>query len=114
MNVAIKAPKGKHGETIVDFFPRSKRDHGSIGICSGCGRRCGSEELSWPEDAFYQISVRGVCLWALDRAQLVLIREYIARKATRGQGFHKLPKTIVSAKNRDLVLKKIDELLADS
>jgi hypothetical protein len=110
--VQITPPKNKDGRVTIDFFPDVRRKTHSVSICSTCGKRRGDVLYCWPQDAFYQTEVRGVRLWARSRRELVDLRAYIAKGATRGQGYHKLPKTIVRAENRELVLKQIDRLLS--
>ncbi len=112
MRVSITAPKNKDGIVKVDFFPRAPRTCGSVTICSRCGTR--SHAGLAPCELYYQTAIRGVRLWAHNREHLVQLREYIARRGNRGQGFHKLPATILKATNRALVLKKIDLLLASA
>jgi hypothetical protein len=107
----ITPPKNKDGRVKVDFFPDVRGTSPGLWVCSQCGKRMGATASNDPE-LFYQTRVRGVRLWAHDREHLVQLREYIEKRANRGQGFHKLPKTILKAANRELVLKKIDELLA--
>lgn len=85
---------------------------------------CGSEWSNFgfqPDKLFYKTMFRGTLLWAYNRAHLVLILRYIeALQRTKVSPRHengmagvlrKLPKQIISKKNRAAVVKAITRLL---
>jgi hypothetical protein len=83
-----------------------------IASCSHCPYRK-KHQLSWPEDAFYKINLSCGLLWAQHRDQLVKIRECIADSQHRGWMFsNRLNKNFFLKRNRDRVLRGIDELLS--
>lgn len=76
--------------------------------------------LSWPNDAYYQINYRGNVLWAYDRHTAVRLFDYI-RSHTRLKSpensivqdwfLRKIPEHFQSAKARDEITKKLGKLL---
>jgi hypothetical protein len=88
-----------------------------VANCLHCGCRR-KHRLSWPGDAFYAVSFRGVTLWAWNRQHLVALREFIASKerdAPRHRAWGiaqaRLPRPFVDAKNRDKAVARIDRVL---
>ena len=72
--------------------------------------------LEWPADAYYQWDIRGVTLWAWCTEHACVLLGFLAaseRDVARfpGWGLHKLPREIISAKNRDEVVKRITATL---
>lgn len=67
--------------------------------------------LNWPMDAYWQWEVRGELLWAWDRRHAHSILEYI-RKTTRptrsSPGLKYIPSNFLTAKVRDIVVRKIE------
>lgn len=74
--------------------------------------------LSWPDDAYYRWEIRGVTLWAWSRDHACRLLEFI-KAADRNphhypryhRSLRKLPRTVLLAKNRDLVIRKMSRLL---
>ncbi|MBW3625566.1 MAG: hypothetical protein KY468_19400 [Armatimonadetes bacterium] len=98
------------------------RDHfrrkGNI-TCSECGK-VGRHHLIWPDDAFYQCDVRGHTLWAWTRRHVTVLKAYIESRerevdAHLPYGFSNfilhVPKFFLLAKNRELAVKKLSNLL---
>ncbi len=75
--------------------------------------------LNWPQSAYYQVTFKGIRLYAINRADWMAIRRYIAadnrRELQRAEQTHwsvrYLPATIISANNRAAVLKAIDKVI---
>lgn len=53
-------------------------DEGTI-FCIGCGLRR-KHTLSWPQDAYFQITYKGKVLWSYDRRHTAELLDYIASK----------------------------------
>jgi hypothetical protein len=85
--------------------------------CPSCGLRR-RHLLRWPQDAAYQVDVRGEVLWAWSRAHLIAIRDYVALdhriEKRDGVPIGKLPSHFLLAKNRAAVVKEIDRRLLAS
>ena len=86
--------------------------------CMECQKRRKSV-LNWPEDAWYQVEVRGKVLWAFDRPSLIALRNYIAateRNKVRRESYTafllNVPTHFLTAKVRDETVKKLNQLLA--
>lgn len=81
--------------------------------CTSCG--CiHVHKLDWPSDAYYQWDIRGALLWAVNREHAAFLLNFIQQKVrTNKHNYksYKLPSTITSAKNRDLMVKKISTTL---
>jgi hypothetical protein len=66
---------------------------------------------------WFRTDIKGEIFWAYNRQHLCDIQEYVSAKLRERQilGFttmvEKLPLFIVSAKNREIVLRKINDLL---
>jgi hypothetical protein len=96
---------------------------GDVGVleCTTCGTQK-AHVLDWPRQAFYRVQVGRVCLWAVNRGDLIDLREYIAstnrREMYRSGAAHYatryLPRPVIVAKNRPRVVAAIDALLAQS
>lgn len=90
------------------------------GVCSclTCKSRF-KHFLSWPEDAYYICTIRDELLWAWTAEHVETLIAYIADKQRDILQYkyplflRHLPKKILLAKNRDLVLKKLKKLLAE-
>jgi hypothetical protein len=77
--------------------------------------------LGWPGDAYFQWNVRGTRLWALDASHARVLLHYIEstlRDPARYPGYQrslrKLPATILAARSRDVVARKIRATLQAS
>ena len=91
---------------------RRPEKHGVI-TCRDCGLTSAAT-CRFPHDAWYQWDLRGLRLYARDRAHAIALRDYIADPARRGKWahrFHKLPRVVIAAKNRDLVVRRIERSL---
>lgn len=96
---------------------------GNLGVleCTTCGTQR-PHVLDWPRHAFYRIDLGRACLWAVNRADLIELREYIAAKNRRqmyrsGAAHYAtryLPREVIIAKSRERILAAIDTLLARS
>lgn len=69
--------------------------------------------LSWPQDAYWQWTIRGKTLWAWDRAHALQIYNFIKSPlrpstARATPGLRHIPSHFLSAKVRDEVIKKMD------
>ena len=77
--------------------------------------------LDWPRDAYFQWSIRGHTLWAFSYAHAQALLKFIAsdeRDETQfgyhGRYLRKLPTHFITAKVRDLIVKKISPTLEQS
>lgn len=118
-NSRIKLPIGYS----IDQWDHSKYstrsqnlDIGTI-VCAHCGIRK-KHQLSWPEDAYFQISHKQQVLWAFNRDSALDLLDYIEserrdRNLYQYSGFlMKIPKHFLSKKTRDTVIKRIKLLLS--
>lgn len=67
--------------------------------------------LNWPSDAYWQWEIRGQLLWAWDKEHAQQILDFIrqtARPARRSTRLKHIPAHFLSAKVRDLVVRKIE------
>ncbi len=107
----------------------TKRPYESVTIkCQSCNREK-DYELKWyrykeekPTDPYFgldlwlQTDIKDKILWVYNIDHLTYLKDYIASKLREDDGRHKysmitnLPQWIKSAKNRDLILKKLDRL----
>lgn len=98
---------------------RFRRDPRPLGICR-CGA-CGylnRHLLDWPAEAYWAVSIRGRTLWMYSREHVRELRGYVAargdRQRVRGaRGLSRVPREFLAARNRDLLVKKLDALLMD-
>ena len=71
--------------------------------------------LNWPQDAWWQWSVRGRLLWAWDRDHARRIVEYVRATDRPRRGVYgdiaNLPAYFLAAKQRDTVIKLIERTL---
>ena len=84
--------------------------------CLACNA-CETYVLNWPNDAFYQIEIKGSILWAFNRDSLIDLRDFILSKE-REVGNHKwlfylrqIPTVFKSKSNREKVVKKLNKLI---
>jgi hypothetical protein len=113
----------QHDPALYPWKPPSggyTRTDDGIRACPKCGGRF-RHRLSWPRDAYFKCEVRGETLWAwtLDHARV--LRDFIAssgRNPAKHDHFflflHHIPEHFLRAKNRDLVLKRLDALICQS
>jgi hypothetical protein len=86
-------------------------------FCAACGL-LRKHNLTWPEDAFYKVDIRGRTLWAWNRAYALDTLEYLAQKDRDRRGFKTrlaldvIPKHFTTAKARQEATKKLGNLLA--
>lgn len=73
--------------------------------------------LEWPNDAFYSLEFKGHSLWAFNKQMMLQIRDYIQAK-DRDAVFESepivirhLPTIFKLAKNREILVKKINKLI---
>lgn len=95
------------------------------GSCTWCGRIV--REVSWPDDAYYKIALNGGDLWVWNKQYLPALRakisgdRFLERKIRYANAYHmngyllyffrRIPKHILLKRNREYLLKKIDEYL---
>lgn len=93
------------------------------GSCTACGRSFNN--IHWPIDAFYKSAVQGGEFWAWHEDYLHVLRARVAgdrvlerQLSMRGQAYHyflsRLPKFVVLRRNREAILRKIDQWLGES
>lgn len=73
--------------------------------------------LQWPEEAYWQWQIRGKILWAWDRPHAETILAFIAadhRPSRRAADLRRLPAHFLSAKVRDLTVKRMRQLLEET
>jgi hypothetical protein len=71
--------------------------------------------LQWPEEAYWQWPIRGERLWACDRSHAEAILAFIEsdhRPSRKGSLLRRLPARFLTAKVRDLVVRKLRQSLA--
>jgi hypothetical protein len=89
--------------------------HGTI-LCRHCG--CNrAHVLNWPQDAFYQVDIKGNVLWAYSRGHALRILDHIARKdrpARIEPSLRAIPTPFLRAGNRSVVSRKLLKLLRES
>ncbi len=94
---------------------------GDLGVME-CGMCCRQRvhELQWPQHAFYRVNIGTSCLWAVNRADMLELRSYVASKDRRQMyrsgaahwASRYLPRDVILAKSRQRVVDAIDGLLA--
>jgi hypothetical protein len=91
--------------------------HRGVVRCPAC-HFVGVHVLRWPADAFFQWSIRGTLLWAWGPEHARVLLHYLGalqrdpwRFPGHRRSLRKLPATILAARNRDLVTRKIRESL---
>lgn len=74
--------------------------------------------VRWPEDAWFRWEIRGHLLWAYNRAHAQVLLDFLSAKERKEQnygdyrkGLERLPREIISAKIRPLVVKRISQTL---
>lgn len=91
------------------------------GTCAKCGHQ--TEKLSWPEEAYFQVPLRGGNAWAWNERYLSVLRAHVAgdrvleRHLCAEDGLYhyflsRLPKHVVLKRNRELLLRRLDEFIA--
>ena len=71
-------------------------------------------KLNWPNDAYWQWEIRGELLWAWDKAHAQTIYGFIKetiRPARHSYGLRYIPSHFLSAKARELVVRKMEATL---
>ena len=112
------------GRRVIEKFPAEfpwtpprdgyQRMKQGMAACPACGLRR-RHALDWPQDAFWRWDVRGRALWAADRAHALEILEYVRsaqRPARRSPDLKRIPSFFLTAKNRDLVVSRIEKSLS--
>lgn len=80
--------------------------------CLNC-HRVAVHALAWPADAFYRWDIRGTTLWAWNKAHALDLRSFIESTERAPDKFaysywlKRLPRETLSAKVRDLIVKRI-------
>lgn len=91
--------------------------HRGVVECLACKRQL-VHTLAWPEDAWWQWSIRGKMLWAWDRKHAEQILQYVRATDRPGRStsgpLGSVPSHFLSAKVRDAVVKAIERKLAAS
>ena len=113
-----QAPKGSSSQYLTD----RPDDGGGYPLLHRGVVACGSctapfiHTLAWPEDAWWQWSIRGEMLWAWDRKHAEHILAYVRatdRPPRLGSGpIGSVPTHFLSAKVREKVVKAIERSLA--
>lgn len=91
---------------------KQTKKHG-VAKCSNCGY-ISESYLAWPENAYYKWDIRGTLLWAYNRQHAMALLKHIEtghRDRGKGYKFYKLPRVVISRKNRALVIKQIKRRL---
>jgi hypothetical protein len=93
------------------------------GACTKCGHQ--TNHLAWPEGAYFQVPLTGGNVWAWNEDYLVVLRAHISgdrvlERHLRAEDvlYHhflsRLPKHVVLKRNRERIIRKIDEFIATS
>lgn len=93
------------------------------GVCVKCGQQI--ESLNWPEDAYFQVALTGGNVWAWNEHFLLVLRARVAgdrvseRHLCAKDGLSRyflarLPKQVVLKRNRERIVRKLDEFIAIS
>jgi len=106
-----------------DLFPWKepsggyRRSDQGVCYCQNCSTRF-EHLLEWPSDAYFYCEVKGKLLWAWSREHVKVLKSFIQSKNRKiedypgyGLFLHHIPKHFMLAKNRDLVVKKLEKLL---
>jgi hypothetical protein len=106
-----RPPKGR---------PYNYLTHGEYGVvrCPEC-HLVAARSLRWPAEAFFRWSIRGVELWAWNAEHAQVLLDYIGSqlrdpwryRGGYGRGLQKLPATILAARNRAELVRRITESL---
>jgi hypothetical protein len=83
--------------------------------CTTCGYRR-KAKLHWPEDAYYQCSIKNHTLWAFNKEYLVALIDYIqSSHRHRPEEYYlfllHLPSIFLERKNRETIVKKLTRML---
>lgn len=113
-----QAPKGRSGQHLVHGGDDGRGYavlHRGVVDCRACMARF-VHELTWPDDLWWQWSIRGHLLWACDRAQALQILDYVRATDRPARSIHgpigSLPSVFLSAKMRGAVVKAMEKTLA--
>ena len=112
------APRGSSSQYLTDGANDGQGYpllHRGVVECEACKQQS-VHVLAWPEDAWWQWSIRGKMLWAWDRQHAEQILRYVRAtdrppRSTSGP-IGSLPSHFLSAKVRDAVVKAIERKLA--
>jgi hypothetical protein len=118
------APRGS-GQSLAFTKPREgsgyyAMHHRGVIRCGAC-HQANVHELKWPDDAFYQWEIRGEILWAWSTEHARVLLAYIggqqrdpAKFPAYSRQLRRLPKKFLSAKMRELIVKRISSVLGDA
>lgn len=97
------------------LMQRRSSESGTLS-CARCNSRK-RDQIKWPADAWYQVSVKGQVLWAFHRASAAALRDYIASTA-RDPKLHAwssfllhIPQEFLASSVRSRVVKGLQRLL---
>ena len=102
--------------THYDHLYRSFKYNWGTAFCISCGLRR-KHELSWPQEAYFQIVYKGHVLWAFDRRCAGELLNFIQSKdRDRSKYNHstfllKLPPQFLAKNARDTVVKRLTQKL---
>jgi len=88
--------------------------HQGMAQCSGCHTN-GKHTLNWANDAYWSWDIRGAVLWAWDTDHARRILDYIGRInrfRPASYDLRHIPKEFLTAKVRELVVKRISASFA--
>lgn len=118
-----KPPGGSHQYLSTSSARSSggyRLGHRGVARCREC-HLVAVHVLRWPGDAYFQWNVRGTALWAWDVDHARVLLHYIesslrdpARYPAYRRSLQKLPATILAARSRDTVARKIRGTLRDA
>jgi len=96
------------------------RSNFGIVRCDVCAVRI-KHVLEWPQDAYFVIHHKDDCLWAWTMKHMQVLSSFIMsteRKPEKYAGFYlflrHIPKTFLYVKNREQVVKKINNLIKNT
>ena len=111
-------PKGISSQALT-YGPNNGQGyalfHHGVVECEACGEPF-LHTLTWPEDAWWQWSIRGKMLWAWNQTHAEQILEYVRatdrpHRSTSGW-IGSIPSHFLSAKVRETVVKAVERKLA--
>jgi hypothetical protein len=112
-----QAPRGSANQFLTDGpgVGGYRLLHKGVVECAGC-KAPFVHTLAWPDDAWWQWSIRGKMLWAWNRAHAQQILAYVRATDRPARSTHgplgSIPSHFLSAKVRDLVARSIERKLA--
>ena len=115
------SPEGRYWGLSFHSAPEGSGNYAVLkrGVvrCSRC-HLVAVHELSWPRDAYWQWDIRGYILWAWSAAHARALREFLGSAERDAAAFpefarslRRLPKEVLSAKVRALIVKRISRSL---